>query len=179
MRSGRPRVRLIFSSISLCTLLGLLACGCRDTAGFSTGSGHYEGTVVSGSFVRSGIADGTRACITLDADHLQDAPGTISTSEGRFHATPLRPIPQIWHDPLSTLSFGEGRTKNLIYVATADPGDSGDSGGDVMMFLSLMQTGSIEVRLLRGAPDADGSDAGAADIFAIFDLVTTPGPCPF
>jgi hypothetical protein len=159
--------------------LAIGACGCRDTAGFSTGSGHYEGAVVSGSFVRAGVVDGTRACVTLDADHFQDAPGSIWTNDGRFEATPLRPIPQIWHDPLSTLTFGEGRTKNLVYVASPTR-DGGDTGGDVTAIVSLMQTGSIEVRLLRGAPDSpDGGDVGGDDIFAIFDLSTAPGPCPF
>lgn len=152
--------------------------GCRDTAEFSTGSGHYEGAVVSGSFVRTGIADGTRACVTLDADHLQDSPGMLWTNDGRFHATPLRPIPQIWHDPLSTFSFGEGRTKNLMYVVTPMT-DAGDRGTDVMAVVSLMHTGSIEVRLIRGAPDADGGDPDADDVFAVFDLDTNPGPCPF
>ena len=161
----------------VCLALG--ASGCRDTAGFSTGSGHYEGAVVSGSFVRAGVTDGTRACVTLDADHFQDAPGSIWTNDGRFEATPLRPIPQIWHDPLSTLAFGEGRTKNLVYVSTPLR-DAGDTGGDVMAIVSLMQTGSIEVRLVRGAPDGpDGGDVGGDDIFAIFDLASTPGPCPF
>jgi hypothetical protein len=159
--------------------ISIFAIGCRDTAGFSTGSGHYEGSVVSGSFVRNGIADGTRACITLDANHFQDAPGSIWTNDGLFEAVPLRPIPQIWHDPLSTLAFGEGRTKNLVYVATPNP-DGGTIGGDVMAIISLMDSGSIEVRLIRGAPQGpDGGDVGSDDIFAIFDLSTTPGPCPF
>ncbi len=152
--------------------------GCRDTAEFSTGSGHYEGAVVSGSFVRTGIADGTRACVTLDADHLQNTPGMLWTNDGRFHATPLRPIPQIWHDPLSTFSFGEGRTKNLMYVVSPSL-DAGDPGTDVMAVVSLMHTGGIEVRLIRGAPDADGGDVDADIIFAVFDLDSTPGPCPF
>jgi hypothetical protein len=156
------------------------ATGCRDTAGFSTGSGHYEGAVVSGSFVRNGVADGTRACITLDANHFQDAPGSIWTNDGRFEAAPLRPIPQIWHDPLSTLAFGEGRTKNLVYIATPNPDGGNSGGGDVMAILSLMDSGGIEVRLIRGAPDTlDGGDLGGDDIFAIFDMSSTPGPCPF
>lgn len=159
-------------------LASLAAAGCRDTAGFSTGSGHYEGSVVAGSFVRAGIAENTKACVTIDADHLQDAPGALWTSDGRFSATPLRPIPQIWHDPLSTLSFGEGRTKNLMYVVTPNA-DSGDGGGDVMVVVSLMHTGSVEVRLLRGAPEVDGGDVGNDDVFGVFDLDSTPGPCPF
>jgi hypothetical protein len=175
-------MRFFVKSIGACffvvSAIAPFALGCRDTAGFSTGSGHYEGAVVSGSFVRAGIADGTRACVTLDADHFQDAPGSIWTNDGRFEATPLRPIPQIWHDPLSTLAFGEGRTKNLVYIATPVR-DAGDTGSDVMAIISLMQSGSIEVRLVRGAPDPDGGDVGSDDIFAIFDLASTPGPCPF
>jgi hypothetical protein len=163
---------LAIASLATCT------SSCRDTAGFSTGSGHYEGAVVSGSFVRNGVSDGTRACVTLDANHFQDAPGSIWTNDGRFEAVPLRPIPQIWHDPLSTLTFGEGRTKNLVYIATPNS-DGGDSGGDVMAVISLMDSGGVEVRLIRGAPDTDGGDIGGDDIFAIFDLSTAPGPCPF
>ncbi|MEO6419951.1 MAG: hypothetical protein ABIP39_11115, partial [Polyangiaceae bacterium] len=102
--------------------------GCRDLAHFSTGDDHYEGTVVAGNFVRAGIPDDLRLCVTLDADKLQDAPGAVSSSDGRFSQTALRPIPQIWHDPLSTLAFGEGRVKNLVYMAapSADAGDPAD-----------------------------------------------------
>ncbi|HEX7664172.1 MAG TPA: hypothetical protein VF407_06675 [Polyangiaceae bacterium] len=167
-----------FSAGSAIVLASLVGVGCRDTAGFSTGSGHYEGAVLSGDFVRSGIADQTRACVTLDADHLQDTPGALWTSDGRFEATPLRPIPQIWHDPLSTLTFGEGRTKNLIYVVTPN-GEGGLSSADVFAVVSLMQTGTIEVRLMRGAPSADGGDVGNDDIFGVFDLDSKPGACPF
>src|SRR5438105_15285757 len=99
---------------SLCLALPV---ACRDLSSFSSGGASFEGAVVKAEFVRAGLAPETRACLTLDTDHLQDAPGRISTSDGRFHLEPLRPVPQIWHDPLSTLSFGEGREKNLRYVA--------------------------------------------------------------
>src|SRR5204862_7586462 len=89
---------------SVVVLLSLLACAaCRDASRFSSRGDRYEGTVVKGSFVRSGIAEDVSMCLTLDTDHIQDTPGTISTSDGRFAKTALRPIPQIWHDPLSTL----------------------------------------------------------------------------
>ena len=92
-------------------------------------------------------------CLVLDASRLQDAPGTISSSDGRFRSTALRPIPQIWHDSLATLSFGEGRIQNLVYVVT--PLVDADAFGDVVAVVSLMQTGSVEVRLFRGAPAID------------------------
>jgi hypothetical protein len=149
----------------------LLAAGvpaCRDVARFSTAGDHFEGDVVPSNFVRAGLDDGTRLCLSLDADHLQDSPGTLSTSDGRFRVAPLRPIPQIWHDPLSTYDFGEGRVKNLIYVVT--PSDAGDA--DVVVFVSLMESNGVEVRLLRGAPPAPS-------LFAIFTLDRQSGPCSF
>jgi hypothetical protein len=164
--------------------LGLLLwpAGCRDLSSFSTGPDRFEGAVVQGDFVRAGVAASTTLCLTLDTDHLQDGPGALSTSDGRFHAAALRPIPQIWHDPLSTLSFGEGRLKNLVYVATASTPFADGNGNDVLAVVSLMQSGDVEVRLLRGAPGlaADGgAPASGGNLFAVFDLVRQPGPCSY
>lgn len=157
-------------------LAGVAAC--RDLSGFSTTDGdRYEAPVVNAGFVLAGMRPDTTLCLTLDTDHLQDAPGAVSTDDGLFHKVPLRPIPQIWHDPLSTLSFGEGRLQNLIYVATSSSGD------DVFIVVSLMQSGDIEVRLLRGAPSLPG-DGGATpssggNLFALFDLKRKEGPCSY
>jgi hypothetical protein len=160
-----------------------LACvACQDLSGFSTGGGSYEGAVVPGGFVRSGVTQNVRACLTLDANHFQDAPGTISTDDGLFHTVSLRPIPQIWYDPLSTFTFGEGRLKNLMYVSAATA-PFPDGGSDVFVVISLMQSGDIEVRLLRGAPSlsADGGSSSqtGANLFAVFSLSRQSGPCSF
>lgn len=147
---------------------------------FSSKGDHFEGTVVTGSFVRSGIVPGSRMCLTLDTDRLQDAPGLVTTSDGRFERAPLRPIPQIWHDPLSTLSFGEGRLQNLIYAATPN-GDAGVAA-DILVVVSLMQSDSIEVRLLRGAPTADAGASGAPGgdaLFGLYNLDRQRGACAF
>jgi hypothetical protein len=182
-------------SVVAAVVLAASVAGCRDVSRFSTNDDHhYEGTIVQGSFVRAGLEGDARMCLSLDADHLQDTPGTITTLDGRFAGTPLRPIPQLWHDPLSTLSFGDGRTRNLLYVAAAHaPVDAGGSSpleeGDVMVFLSLMQSGDVEVRLVRGAPPAsiDASDAGAtagaasasSNLFGVFTLRREEGSCSF
>jgi hypothetical protein len=154
----------------------LVLAACRDVTKFSSRGGSYEGGVVQGSFVRSGVTEDARLCMTLDTDHLQDAPGVVSTTDGRFARTPLRPIPQLWHDPLSTLAFGDGRVQNLLYVATPANGES----EDVIVVVSLMLSGDLEVRELRGAPRAD--DAGAAKpppLFAVFTLTRREDvPCP-
>jgi hypothetical protein len=160
--------------------LALTSVACRDLSRFSSKGDRFEGSVVKGSFVRSGVVESAAMCLTLDTDHLQDAPGSITTTDGRFRDTRLRPIPQIWHDPLSTLSFGNGRVQNLIYVA-APMGDGGDAQ-DIVVIVSLLQTDHVEVRLLRGAPQLDAGppqpDAAEA-IFGVFNLDRLPGPCAF
>ena len=135
--------------------------------------------MVPGSFVRAGVTDDAIVCLTLDTEHLQDAPGLISSSDGRFNATPLRPIPQLWHDPLSTLSFGEERIKNLVYAAA--PTEDGGPGQDLLVIISLMQSSTIEVRFLRGAPGAPTTAAGpaASAVFGVFTLNRQAGSCSF
>jgi hypothetical protein len=170
------------AALSLGTAVTIFA-GCRDLSSFNTGHGSFTGPAVPASFVLAGIDAGTSLCLTLDTDHLQDAPGDISSSDGRFSGVPLRPIPQIWQDPLSTLTFGEGRLKNLIYVAAAStPFDDGN-GNDVFFVLSLMQSGDVEVRMIRGAPSLAVDGAAAAppggNLFAVFDLTRQPGPCTY
>ena len=145
---------------------------CRDLSRFSSGDDHYEGPVVRGSFVRAGIAEDTEVCLTLDIAHLEDAPGTMSSTDGRFHATPLRPLPQIWHDPLSSMSFGEGRIRNLMYAVTPSA-DAGDPQ-DMFVVVSLMQTNDVEVRLMRSAP---GGSTNA--VFGVFTLSRQRGACSY
>ena len=178
-------------------LAGALSTSCRDLSGFSTDGGSYGGEVVSANFVLAGIQAGTKLCLTLDTDHLQDTPGDFSTDDGMFSHVPFRPIPQIWHDTLSTLQFGEGRLKNLLYVVTPsgpstqapDSGapDAGAPEGDAFAVISLMQSGHIEVRLLRGAPattpggpgTAPGPTAPGGNLFAIFDLTRAGAACSY
>jgi hypothetical protein len=170
--------------IALAALLAT-SMGCKNVTRFSSKDGdHFEGDIVKGSFVRAGIGDNAKMCFLLDAGHLQDAPGTFSTSDGRFKDAPLRPIPQIWHDPLSTMTFGEGRSQNLVYVASPSPSATtpASDAQDVMVFLSLMDEGGLEVRLVRGAPVADAGTpmpAVASPMFGVFTLDRRDGACSF
>jgi hypothetical protein len=166
--------------------MSVLALGCQDLSSYSTDSAkQYVGCVVPADFVLAGVGSSTQLCLTLDAAHLQDNPGTVSSSDGRFQATPLRPIPQIWNDPLSTFNFGQGRTKNLLYMATPLPSEGGldgvTGGGDVTVVLSLMEGGNVEVRLLRGAPPVMSTEASApraaTNVFAVFPLALQMNGC--
>ncbi len=168
---------------SVASLMSVTSSGCRNVSRFSSKNGdHFEGDVVKGNFVRAGVGDDAKMCLLLDAGHLQDAPGTFSTSDARFKDALLRPIPQIWHDPLSTMTFGEGRSQNLVYVASPSTTDAATDTQDVMVFLSLMDQGGLEVRLVRGAPGVDSgapSPATATPMFGVFTLDRRDGACSF
>jgi hypothetical protein len=170
------------SAVVACSFLCIPSMACRDLDGFSTASGgHYEGPIVGASFVRTGLGATDKMCLLLDTDHLEDSPGTISTDDGFLRATSLRPVPQLWQDPLSTFNFGEGRIKNMLYVARGAASDAGPAG-DVVVVLSLMVSGDIEVRLLRGAPVASGENetpAGPTNVFGVFALSRSSGSCSF
>jgi hypothetical protein len=180
MRGG---IGLALATPALCGA-ALTLTACRDLSGFDTHGDSYQGPVINAPFILAGFDGGSATmCLTLDTDHLQESPGTVSTSDGRFHASPMRTIPQLWHDPLSTLSFGDGRLKNLMYVVRATSPFTDGNGNDVFAVVSLMQAGDIEVRLLRGAP-LIGADGGTADgdmqnVFAVFDLTRQSGPCSY
>lgn len=179
----RTTRRLGGLGLALAAPAAIALVGCRDLSGFNTNGGSYQGPVINAPFILAGFDGGTtNMCVTLDTDHLQDTPGSLSTSDGRFHAASMRTIPQIWQDPLSTLQFGEGRLKNLVYVTRATSSFNDGDGNDVLTVVSLMQAGDIEVRLLRGAPlvGADGGASGDIDnVFAVFDLTKQSAPCSY
>lgn len=174
----RPRPPL-----ALLTSLGLLAAlpACNDVTRFSTQVGEaYCGSIVAGPFVRAGFGPGVRMRMRFDADQLESRPGTISTDDGLLTDAPLRPIPELFHDPLSTLGFGEGRERNLVYVVTPT---SPQAGPSLMAVVSLLHDGNAEVRLLRGAPPLPGttavSDADGKQLFGVFSLSREEGTCGF
>jgi hypothetical protein len=163
------------------------ASGCSELSRFSTATGEsYCGAVTDASFVRSdALAKGTKMRLQLDVDALESRPGTLWTGDlvpgdpvsgvpaERFTATPLHAIKQLPADTLSTLTFGEGSLKSSI--ALAELGHT-----EVVVVLSLMQSGDVVVRLIRG----DGQETTFADgtpkptqIFGVFKLVRTPGDC--
>ncbi len=150
--------------------------GCADNARWSSEPGEsWCGTVTAASFVRAGIPEGTKLRLVLDADRLQTAPGQIwtsgFTSGEKFTAARCEVIPQMLHDPLSTLNFGEGRVKNALAVA-AELGAT-----QVFVVLSLLQSGEVEVRILRGAGTSTSTPIQPPQLFGVFRLTREKGDC--
>jgi hypothetical protein len=156
-------------------VLSPLAFGCRDVSRFSTVPGEsYCGQIVGASFVRRGFDESVKMRMTFDADHIADTPGNLSTDDQLLTDTPMRPVPELFHDPFSTLNFGEGRDKNLVFVV--DPTDAA-RGPTIMVVVSLMHDGDAEVRLMRGAPSPNPMPA-SPPLFGVFaPLTRKPGTC--
>jgi hypothetical protein len=171
---------LLLGEVAVFAAVASLGVACHDVSSFSTASGgSYEGPIASASFVRTGLGK-SRMCLTIDTNHLQDAPGAVSTDDGLFQKTPLRSIPQLWQDPLSTLSFGEGRIQNVVYMARGNA-IGGHEAGDIFVVVSFMVAGDIEVRVLRGAPATTdgGSSPGLPSLFGVFTLSRASGACAY
>ncbi|MDQ3037306.1 MAG: hypothetical protein M3Y87_33235 [Myxococcota bacterium] len=161
--------------IALLTIALLSLAGCDDLSRFATdGDAVYRGTVVgdeADSFVRRGFAPGTVMELEFDPRSSDvPQPGSLTTSpdpitgERVFDATPLESIPPLQHDLLSEYEFpGGGRVQNYLYVARPVAGPL--AGRDVMIFLSLLDDGSAEIRVIAGT-----GEAARGDHFGVFRL---------
>ena len=147
-----------------------LGAGCDDLDEFRTeaGSSKFLGCVVGAegeSFIRNGFQPATFMELQFDPDDATKVEaGNTITAEGvemvmgmpdvthrYFDDTDLRPVPTLAHDALSGYDFpGGGRVRNYIFVATPAAGPLADQ--NTMVFLSLMENGRIEVRVIHDAP---------------------------
>jgi hypothetical protein len=154
--------------------------------------GEMDGGV---SFVRSGFEPRTEMELTfdprrasaLDARGDLRSPGEIHTYEcppdtdlcaqserepGHFERAPLEPIAELAHDALSEYDFpGGGRLRNYMFGARfRTPGEPAAALRDAMVFISLMENGRIEARVIApSALDASGSQVDPA-LFGVFAL---------
>ena len=156
------------------------ALGCEHFDRFSTGAGSLEGSIEASAIVRAGFPEGTKLCLTLDTNKLQTEPGTISTSDGLFARTALRPIPALASDHLSNLSFANGQLRNLVFAARANETEARDA----LAIVSLLDDGRVEVRLITGAPGAPSATgatgvAGAQSFYGVFALHRQQTSCSF
>jgi hypothetical protein len=166
--NARRMPRLAF--VGLAALASALAA-CERLDRYGTGSGSLEGSVESADLVRAGFAPGVRACLELDTGKLQSAPGFMSTSDGRFTRTPLRPIPPLTSDTLSNLSFADGQVRNLLFALR----ENGSAPRDVLVVVSLLDDGRVELRALDGAPGAPGLEP----LYGVFPLERKATRCSY
>jgi hypothetical protein len=157
--------------LSVCawSTLAFPVLGCQNVERFDNQDGSaYCGSVVDASFVRQGFAPRTRLQLRFDVDHLSSTPGTITSDDevdgvcapaATFDRAELRTPSKLSGDPLSLLNFGEAREANLLawVDSTCD--------GSYLAVISLMKYDDVEVRLLKGERDAEGTEVGPFGVF--------------
>lgn len=186
------------ASLPLALLLSTL--GCRSIDRFDThGDAAYCGELVSGGgkfhdgFVPDGHAgQELHVRLTLDTSQLNTfsennaaLPGTLSSNDQKwgfcreeggalFKSSRLRTVPQVYHDSLSTLVFGEGHEED--FFAWVDSQCLGTS----LALVSLLRNGDVELRLFKPAalPPADAGPRERPG-FALFYLRRNSKGCGF
>jgi hypothetical protein len=105
-----------------------------------------------------------------------DADTGLCSASGQalFESSPVRSIPQLDHDTLSTLSFGEGHDED--FFAWTDS----TCQGTMLAVVSLLRNGDVELRLFKPAP-LPAPDAGPEQRpgFALFYLRREKKGCDF
>jgi hypothetical protein len=179
----------------LLALLGVLSC--RNLDRFDTeDKGAYCGALVSGpsfqdGFVPDEAPELLRLGMTLDTSQLSTysakatRPGLLSSNDrasglcsdhdrALFENAPLRSIPQVDHDSIASLSFGEGH--DLDFFAWVDS----TCQGTMLAVVSLLRKGDVELRLFKPAPIAsEDASAGQRPGFAVFYLYKNDEGCGF
>jgi len=157
---------------------------CHSLDGFSTKPGYaYCGKIVGTQgldfqtgFIPKGQPPELRVALTLDTDNLTSIPGLLTSNDAAtglcsgsgqplFQDAPLRAIPEVDHDAISMLTFGEGHVHD--FFAWVDS----SCQGTMVAVVSLLKNDRVELRLfkpMRNPPP----DAGPADTpgFALFSL---------
>jgi hypothetical protein len=172
----------------------LVACSvsCRDLDRFDTrGEPSFCGELVGGKYFTDGFkADDVSHQLTmmleLDTSQLANLgenkpsfPGLLRTNdvngicpgEPLFKAARLRTIPQVSHDTLSTLSFGEGHDED--FFAWVDS----TCQGTMLTLVSLLRNGRVELRLFKPAPFTNDDAPEMKPGYGVFYLDRSEHAC--
>lgn len=164
--------------VLLLSLLLLGAFGCESYERFrADGTAVFRGSVYGdgeASFLRRGFPAASIAEITFDPDAAQRATAgtiTVTTPEDVrvLDAVVLETIQPLAHDLLSEYSFpGAGRIQSFLFLAR--PMEGPLMGREVMVFLSLLDSGEMEIRVIAGT-----GEESRGDVFGVFRLRRTAG----
>jgi len=153
-------------------IVGATASTDGGLAGFQTG------------LIPSGSPPTLQVRLQLDTSSLSNRPGTLTSRDAGhgvcgdsplFDEAPLRAIPELLHDALSQLDFGQGHEHDLF--ARVDS----TCKGTMPTVISLLSNGAVEIRLFKPAPDLPSMTTDQADLagFGLFYLQRNQNGCGF
>lgn len=203
--AGLALLAALLGVVSACTDIGSIGAGSGRLCG-----GPVVGTS-DAAFIRRGFCESVTlelAFRPLVPEHCRGLPlgdttfeALLTTSDGAFECAPVRIVGPVEQDLLGRYDFpGETRLENKIYSVrrTRGPGDGSvrlcselapeqfdaeaACGQDATLFVSFLDGGGVEARLLGGAGSSStGERCGAAtadystgrDLFGLFRLSCT------
>jgi hypothetical protein len=183
----KRRVGLV-PSIFLAAAATAASCSFQDLDQWETqGAAEYCGGIVTLPEVytppaNDGFQPDLQVAMTFDPNALETTPGTVTTNDPNgpcdpsvtFDKAPLRLISELQHDPLSTFTFGIGRTYNFMAWVTST------CRGSMLAVVSLMSDGSAEFRLIKDiSPDPPPVATDPTAGFALFPLSRISDGCGF
>ncbi len=148
----------------------------------------YCGSVIGAQlfqsgFIPSGEPPSLEIRLQLDTSSLNDRPGTLTSNDAGhglckdqplFDEAALRAIPELFHDSLSQLEFGQGHEHDFFAFVDST------CKGTMIAVVSLLSNGAVEVRLLKPAADLPPmTDPGDLSGFALFYTQRNPNGCGF
>jgi hypothetical protein len=181
--------------VLLLGVLGALSASCRSLDRFDTkGDPAFCGDLVLGplfhaGFIRDNEKPELALMLELDTSQLaslgentpsfpgqlssDDEEGGLCPGEPLFKGAQLRTIPQVYHDTLSTLSFGEGHDED--FFAWVDS----TCQGTMLALVSMLRNGHVELRLFKPAPLSASSTPPAEEKpgYALFYLNRSEHGC--
>jgi hypothetical protein len=177
------------SALLAVALAGTVSCHSLDS--FSTKPGEaYCAALLSQPAFQSGFEPaGSRPtlelALTLDTSKLSSEPGILRSNDATtglcasstgalFQDAPLRAIPEVDHDELSQLTFGEGHV--LDFFAWVDS----SCQGTMLAVVSLMKNDQVEIRLFKPARfPAPNAPPDQQPGFAVFHFEVQKNGCGF
>jgi len=170
----------------LCLLIPLvLALGCDSLSEYR---GSFQGSITSGSFVRSCFQDTTRATLRFDPAHVVGSLDGVPVSERSWLTlqvpgkddlpdevvfdAPLEPISLLSNDTLADFDFpGPKRLRSFMLVARPEAGAL--AGRDALVVISLLADKRIELRVIARGEASDKTCPGENSTLAD-DAPATP-----
>jgi hypothetical protein len=182
-----PALRIRHSLLALAVVFSTL--GCHNLDSFDTKPGDaYCGAIIGepefqDGFLPLGTPPNLELALTLDTSKLTSEPGILRSNDAAtglcapkalFQDAPIRAIPEVDHDALSTLTFGEGHEHDFFVWVDST------CQGTMLAVVSLLKNTQVEIRLFKPArlppPNATPSEEPG---FAVFHLEVQQGGCGF
>jgi len=176
-------MKLSHLAISL-LIIGLIAPGCRSLDRFNTERGEaFCGTLIAPDRVSEGFEFWLEQqqnqnpplylSVTLDTNSLQNRPGKVRSNDSLtgpcapyplFENAPLRTVKTALGDRISSMQLADDHEEDILTYLDST------CSGSMVAILSLIQNGSVELRLLRPAPDDPGASVFDQPRFGVFGL---------